>query len=507
MKSSFVLPLLLLVALPLAGLAWLGARMVDGERARVREGLAQVMEERLAEMNTVISQALQATERELSQALTLDDESTDSLREISRNQRLIQQVVLFTADGQRRHPSMKLEEQSNEEAAFMERTASLWQSGVRLGSTVNESGTAPDQGWQAWFHGNGPHYLYWHRLVSGNVLAAEIPTASLLAEVIAKLPASQSSDASGFQLTDPEGTSWYEWGTPPAQSLTKRAPLPAPLSAWSLSVQMADVVGHSASPWNLQLILGLATAAIVMGLIAWHLYRESSREMRLAGQRVSFVNQVSHELKTPLTNISLYAELAEQRLPEDADAARECLQVVTTESARLSRLISNVLTFSKHQRGSLQPRLAEVNLQELLSGIVEQFRPVLAAKGHRLNADLSISRTVRTDADMVGQIIGNLLSNVEKYAGAGGEVILCAKQSPAASLISVRDHGPGIPAVHQERIFDAFYRVSDNLSDGHSGTGLGLSIARDLARSLGGDLRCETPLGSGALFILTLPNP
>ena len=173
-----------------------------------------------------------------------------------------------------------------------------------------------------------------------------------------------------------------------------------------------------------------------MSLIAWHLYRESSREMRLAGQRVSFVNQVSHELKTPLTNISLYAELAEQRLPEDADATRECLQVVTTESARLSRLISNVLTFSKHQRGSLQPRLAEVNLQELLSGIVEQFRPVLAAKGHRLNADLSISRAVRTDADMVGQIIGNLLSNVEKYAGAGGEVILCAKQSPAASPAS-----------------------------------------------------------------------
>ena len=99
------------------------------------------------------------------------------------------------------------------------------------------------------------------------------------------------------------------------------------------------------------------------------------------------------------------------------------------------------------------------------------------------------------------------MSNVEKYAGSGGEVILCAKQSPTATFISVRDHGPGIPPAHQERIFEAFYRVSDNLSDGHSGTGLGLSIARDLARSLGGDLRCETPPGTGALFILTLPNP
>lgn len=507
MKSSFILPLLLLVVLPLAGLAWLGVRTLEGERARVRESLGRVMEQRLGEMNGSIAQAIGAVERELIQALSISDESTSTLRELPRQQRMIQQLTLLTPDGRRIHPPMVPSQQSNEEADFLLRSAAWWQSGVKLGTNATEVESSPDQGWQSWYHGTGPRYLFWHRLHSGNLLAAEVPTAALLAEVIAKLPASQAADTSSFKLSDPQGMSWYEWGAFTGPGLTRRGNLPPPLGAWGMSISIPDATAQHEGDWSLQLVGALSVAAVLMGLIAFYLYRESAREMRLAGQRVSFVNQVSHELKTPLTNISLYAELAAQRLPEAAEPARECLQVVTSECARLGRLIGNVLTFSKHQRGSLQPRMQDFDLGELLNSIIEQFRPALDARHLQLRTEFLISRLQRSDPDMLGQIVGNLLSNVEKYAGQDSEVLLRAEQMETSLQLLVRDHGPGIPAALQHRIFEAFYRVSDNANDGHAGTGLGLSIARDLARSLGGDLQCQSPAtGPGALFIFTLPN-
>jgi signal transduction histidine kinase len=202
----------------------------------------------------------------------------------------------------------------------------------------------------------------------------------------------------------------------------------------------------------------------------------------------------------------LYAELATERLPENSDAARECLDVVTSESARLGRLIGNVLTFSKHQHGRLQPRLAKVNLAATLLNTVEQFRPSLEEKGVQISLELEPVMQLETDADMVGQIIGNLLSNVEKYAAGGKAVRIVSKRGNGVAEISVMDQGPGIPKGLCERIFEPFYRISDKLSDGTTGTGIGLGISRELARLLGGNLiALPSPASGGSHFLLTLP--
>jgi signal transduction histidine kinase len=113
---------------------------------------------------------------------------------------------------------------------------------------------------------------------------------------------------------------------------------------------------------------------------------------------------------------------------------------------------------------------------------------------------------VRSDRDAVAQIVLNLLDNAAKYAAAGGEVrVGLEPRLPTGAVVRVLDRGPGVPADHHDRVFEKFHRVDDTLTAEKTGTGLGLSIARQLARGLGGELRCESRDGGGAAFILELP--
>lgn len=513
MRPTLILSLLLLVALPLAGLAWLGARMVGGERAKLRESFQQVMEQRLADVNEQIARAIAEEERQLIAALNPPDLDPNTLRDIPRQARLIQQVFVIDARGRRQFPSANASLQSAEEVAFLTRSEPVWKNGVNLDFHHNEKGPAADQGWHSWYHGTGSRYLFWKRLPDGKVLGAEVPPSVLLADVMAHLPPTNDaipvpSDAT-FVMIDSEGRALYQWGSLPENRsgvLTVKAPVVTPLGGWSLILTAMDVVSVNSGSWRSNLFLGLAAAGVVLGLIAFHLYRESTREIKLAGQRVSFVNQVSHELKTPLTNISLYAELATERLPEHSESAKECLDVVTSESARLGRLIGNVLTFSKHQHGRLQPRVAKVDISCAIQSTVDQFRPSLKDKGVEISLELQPNLSTQTDADMLGQIVGNLLSNVEKYAAGGKAVRIVSESKNKQIQISVMDQGPGIPKAMCERIFEPFFRLSDKLSDGTTGTGIGLGISRELARLLGGELVtvCSPPTG-GSHFLLTIP--
>ncbi|MEM9492935.1 MAG: HAMP domain-containing sensor histidine kinase, partial [Myxococcota bacterium] len=247
--------------------------------------------------------------------------------------------------------------------------------------------------------------------------------------------------------------------------------------------------------------LGLLALALVF-------YRDYARRMREAAQRVGFVTQVSHELKTPLTNIRLYAELLDDDLDgllaavaagdsddhgdsssDEDDAIRGRTAVIIAESQRLTRLINNILTFSKQRRGQLDLRLERVAVRALVDQVLAQFGPALQARGIAAEIAVPDDLTVYADRDALGQIIANLLSNVDKYAAAGGRVEIAAGRRGARAWLRVSDRGPGIPAAHRDKIFRPFYRMSDKLADGVTGTGIGLAIARELARRLGGELR------------------
>jgi signal transduction histidine kinase len=240
------------------------------------------------------------------------------------------------------------------------------------------------------------------------------------------------------------------------------------------------------------ILSAVVAVALTLSGLAWMLYRDYARDMREAGQQVSFVNQVSHELKTPLTNIRMYADLLErdlEQVPDDqADTPRKRLDVITTEAQRLSRLIGNVLTFARQQRKTLQVHPVSLDPGSLLKQIVDRFSPSLTERGLRVELDVSDCATLLLDPDLVEQIVGNLISNVEKYAAAGGTLKISGRCMNGQAVIDVIDAGPGIPREHREEVFRPFARVSSDLR-ASTGTGIGLSIARDLARLHGGDVK------------------
>jgi len=256
----------------------------------------------------------------------------------------------------------------------------------------------------------------------------------------------------------------------------------------------------------LQLGIGLGILALVLSALGIWLYRELRRAAREATERVNFVSQVSHELRTPLTNIRMYAELLEDNVADDPPARRK-LEVIVSESRRLGRLIGNVLAFARQQKNTLRLHCQPAALDALLRETIEHFRPGLDARGIEVTLDAGVTTPVSLDADAVTAIIGNLLSNAEKYA-PGQPLLISTREQGGNALLRVRDHGPGIPRRYRKRIFVPFFRVSDSVTEGVSGTGIGLSIARELARLHGGELRLRSGRAggdAGAEFELSLP--
>ena len=245
---------------------------------------------------------------------------------------------------------------------------------------------------------------------------------------------------------------------------------------------------------------------VAVGLLAFVLIRDFTRDMREAGRQVSFVNQVSHELKTPLTNICLYAELLDKDMEsfpeEDVEQPRKRLNVILAEGQRLSRLIGNVLTFARQERRSLQPRYSPCVPDEVIQQVLKHFYPALAALNVRIDMQLNAAGIQRLDTDFVEQILGNLISNVEKYAAESELLIVRSRIEGHVLIIDIIDDGPGISASNRNRVFEPFVRLSEDVSSA-AGSGIGLSISRELARLHGGEVQLLDSV-SGCHFVVTL---
>lgn len=381
-------------------------------------------------------------------------------------------------------------------------------------------------GWYSWYWDNGSHFIYWYRLTRGEVIGFELDRTRLLADIITALPetvivvqpaysTSPTATIRGrTRLRDANGEVLYDWGSynpPETTAPTVSYALANPLQAWRLEeFAPPQLLTTGYADRGLLLMAALLGSSGLLIALAVSFYRESTREMREAAQRVNFVNQVSHELKTPLTNIRLYAELMETRLDGDSDPQlRRDLDIITGESQRLSRLINNVLTFARSNRRTLTLRPQATALDAIVERTVEHFAPGLARRGIRPDLQLAAPRRTQIDGEAVEQILGNLLSNVEKYgtpafaAAHGARVQITTSEEAEQLSLVITDEGPGIPEGDRERIFLPFLRLSNKLTDGVAGTGIGLTIARELARLHGGDL-VLIPVARGASFRLTL---
>lgn len=283
------------------------------------------------------------------------------------------------------------------------------------------------------------------------------------------------------------------------------------LPHWEMAVYLLDPGQVAAAARLCCLMLGSLIGLLVLaiGTGGWLLVADLNRQLALARQKTDFVSNVSHELKTPLTSIRMFAELLAEGRVADPNKSRSYLNIISAEASRLTRLINNVLDFSRMERGEKEYNFQPCDLTCVLRETVQTYRPHLEAGGFSFSANLPEQPApIRGDRDALSQIIVNLLSNAEKYSNGPKEIAveIQPQQAPSPHVdVRVLDRGPGVPAGCGEKIFEQFYRAHDSLSSGIQGSGLGLTLARQIARAHGGDVLYEPRDGGGSCFTLRLP--
>lgn len=368
-----------------------------------------------------------------------------------------------------------------------------------------------EDGWICWFSENRLYVMGWvQREPDGLIYGVELELMTLLSRLISGFPADVSK-GTVYALIDSNGQILHQSG----DGLLKPASRPelalnlAPyLPNWQVAVYFVEggpAVGSGKGFLILSaLLLLIFIAAIIIG--GTLLILQAHRNMIDALQKTTFVSNVSHELKTPLTSIRMYAELLHEDRVRDPEKRRRYLQVIVDESQRLTRLVNNVLDFSRLEQGCKRYSIEDLELKGFIKGIIDTQRPRFQEQGIDVEYEAPESDVVvHTDRDALGQVVLNLLDNALKYAADGKEITLALTVSERDVRIQVMDRGPGISPAHRSKVFEKFHRVDDSLTIKHPGSGMGLSIARQLMRGMGGDVTFEPRQDGGSCFNISMP--
>ncbi len=375
------------------------------------------------------------------------------------------------------------------------------------------SGTgAPQTGWMPWFWESRLNWLGWVRPGrDAPVYGIELETSALLSYLI---PSLQLPEAEGLILVvrDGNGQPIHQRGaailSPDTPRLTS-IPVGPGLPHWTVDAYTGGARAAALSGRLFLILSSLLTLIFLAALLAGGLLlaRQARRDRLDAEKKTTFVSNVSHEFKTPLTTLRMYAELLAEDRVSEPDTVKRYLGVMIRETERLTRLVNNVLDFSRLEQGRRKLHPQPVDVAGLALGLFETQAPRLAEAGLALEtAGLEAPAMVRSDRDALAQILLNLLDNAIKYAASGKHLLVTLSHTGGRTRLIVEDRGPGIPAEHRPRLFEPFHRVDDAITATQPGTGLGLSISRRLLRDMGGDLIFEPAAGGGARFILELPD-
>lgn len=253
-------------------------------------------------------------------------------------------------------------------------------------------------------------------------------------------------------------------------------------------------------------LLGALGLACVLGVaVVVLLVRETTRGTREASKKLSLLATVSHEFRTPLTNLRLYAEMMAGAPRMDEAARRKYLAIISDEAERLARLVDNVLDYGRLTERRRKYALREIDLPRILRNILAHFDAKAASAGVAISLGGLPEATVRADADAVRQVVTNLVDNALKYAAGGKRIELTVGAADGAPFVDVADFGPGIPAKDARKIFRRFFRGDNSQSAGIGGAGLGLDIASGLMRGMGGSLAYRPNPAGGSVFRATFP--
>jgi len=277
---------------------------------------------------------------------------------------------------------------------------------------------------------------------------------------------------------------------------------------WYISLQ-----GDFASPekwaranFAYNMTLSAVLAAVLLGGIALTI-RTALREMKLSAMKNEFVSNVSHELRTPLSSIRVFGEFMRRGRVKEQEKVREYGSYIETESRRLTQLINNILDFSRIESGRRVYSFEDADLEEILAGTLATFTVRLRDKGFDVSyegPDEPLPE-VEVDPNAIDRAVANLLDNAVKYSDGDRALRVTLDRNNGEAIISVTDHGIGIPRDEQEKIFERFHRVSTGLVHDVKGSGLGLSLVRHIAESHGGKVTVESEVGKGSTFTIHLP--
>ena len=310
-------------------------------------------------------------------------------------------------------------------------------------------------------------------------------------------------------VVDAEGRPVYARQSLAGAERIVAVPLGEELPAWHLALYQPaglsprDAVRRQTALFSLA--LGLLLVVIVAGLVAT--FRLVRRETQMAQLKADFVANVSHDLKTPLSLIRMFGETLELGRVTDEGRRAEYYRVITRESERLSRLIDNVLDFSRIDRGRRRYDIVPTAIEPIVRDATDAFAHVLAQQGLAVETTVAPDLPdVPMDADAIGQALANLIDNAVKFSDAGKSIRIDVRLRGEHLTVTVTDDGIGIPRVEQARIFDKFYRVGRGDTQGRRGSGVGLALVRHIMEAHGGRVTVDSEPGRGSRFTLWLPR-
>lgn len=251
-------------------------------------------------------------------------------------------------------------------------------------------------------------------------------------------------------------------------------------------------------------IITVVLLAVMLALGS--LWLAARAQIKLAQKKDDFISAVSHELRTPLTSIRMYSEMLEKNWVKSKDKLTEYYKSMRQESERLSRLIENVLDFSRIQRGRKKYAFNLGDINACIAEVVEMMTPYAAENGFSIRKDFGEITQAAFDRDAVTQIVVNLLDNAIKYARIAEDKTITVRTRNDAQFVTieVEDHGPGVPHRQRKKVFEEFYRCGCEATRETAGTGLGLALVKKFAQSHNGFVEILTAKPTGAIFRVAL---
>jgi signal transduction histidine kinase len=285
-----------------------------------------------------------------------------------------------------------------------------------------------------------------------------------------------------------------------------QAPVNAPPETWRVRTgygnqTIPQIIAARERPQRLL----MAMLAGVMAFSVFFVARAAAREVRLAELKSNFVSSVSHDLKTPLALIQLFAETLELGRMKNSDRAPEYYRIINSEARKLTRLINNLLDFSKIEAGLRLYRREPRDLTEVTRHVLESLDSQFRHNQFTVTSRLDGPVPVVIDPEAAEQALENLLSNAMKYSPEHRDIQVEVARDGQHGVVRVTDHGVGIHPRFQRRIFRKFYRIQTDAGSGPQGTGLGLAIVAHVMRGHGGFVRVSSNPGQGSTFSLHFP--